>query len=132
MEHKSQADHNLEIELLKKIKLKEEKIEKSIQEAQAQALEQVETARKTSKEAFEKSLKKAREEAEKYKIDRRKTLAVQTEEILSEAKKEYEKLLKQAQQNTNNAIQVVLSAMLPKHASKASKEKLDILSEASS
>ncbi len=132
MEHKSQADHNLEIELLKKIKTKEEEIEKSIQEAQSKTSQQVEIARKTAKENLEKSLKKAQEEAEKYKTERRKALTLQTEEILSEAKKESEKLLKQAQQNTNNALQVVLSSVLPKHTSKASKEKLDILSEASS
>lgn len=132
MKQSPHNDHNLEVELLQKIRIQEEVIEKSIQEARAQGARRVDEARKKAKESIENALKGLQEEARKYKEQRRKALANQTETLLSQAKKEHEKILKQAQQNLNAALQTVFSYLLPKSLTKSSKEKMDILSEASS
>jgi vacuolar-type H+-ATPase subunit H len=127
MEVHKQISEDVEAGLLKKVRSKEEHIEKALQETRLKASQELEKARKEAEETIQKAKASAQAEAEHYKESRKKTVIAATEKILSEARIQADKIHQQAEKNFDHALQLIFSCVLP-----TIKEKSNVLSEASS
>lgn len=118
MEKKVQSA-DIEVELLQKVKVKEEEIEKSLQLAKSESLRRLADEKKKVEDALRKAVEVAEKEAENYKASRCKGIESQTDKLLSEAKSQARQIYDRAQHNLPEAEQLVLSRVFPSLAEKS-------------